>query len=52
MIREFESIMSECTLKNENYFPNFIIERKALLNGREVQSIDSENRWKGMLKET
>ena len=52
MIREYEGIMNRCFDLNDNrWFPNFIVVRRALLEGRDVQSGESENGWIGMPKE-
>lgn len=52
MIREYEGIMNRCCDLNDNrWFPNFIVVRRALLEGRDAQSGESENGWIGMPKE-
>ncbi len=51
MIREFESTISESQKLNEEWFPNFIVVRKPLSSGSDSQSGDSQNEWKGMLRE-
>jgi hypothetical protein len=51
MIREYETVMSDSDLNKKDWFPNFIIVRKGLKDGRDSKGKDSENRWDGMLKE-
>ena len=43
--------MSDSDLNKKDWFPNFIIVRKGLKDGRDSKGKDSENRWDGMLKE-
>ncbi len=43
--------MSKTEKENEVWFPNFLIVRKPLLEGRDAQGNDSQNEWKGMLRE-
>jgi hypothetical protein len=40
MIREYESIMSESEKSNDVWFPNFLIVRKPLLEGRDAEGND------------
>ena len=40
MIREYESIMSETEKQNNVWFPNFLIVRKPLSEGRDVEGND------------
>ncbi len=53
MIREYESIMSDKQklAYKETWFPNYIIVCKPQSEGRDAQSGDSQNEWKGMLRE-
>ena len=40
MIREYESLMSETEKQNEVWFPNFLVVRKPLSEGRDAQGND------------
>jgi hypothetical protein len=40
MIREYESIMNEAEKQNEVWFPNYLIVRKPLSEGRDAESND------------
>ena len=51
MIRERESLMSESDLKNENWFPNFLILCKPNSEDGSADSGNMENEWNGIIKE-
>ena len=40
MIREYESIMGETEKQNEVWFPNFLVVRKPLSEGRDAEGND------------
>ncbi len=40
MIREYESILSETEKQNKVWFPNYLIVRKPLSEGRDVEGND------------
>jgi hypothetical protein len=51
LIKERESLMSLEELKNPKWFPNFIILAKPIIDGKDSESEDMDDEWKGIANE-
>jgi hypothetical protein len=51
LIKERESLMNPEDFENENWFPNFIILAKPIIEGKDSGNGEMENEWKGIANE-